>query len=130
MSEKYAIDKCINDFEFRNFVSWFLEKKEYHFFSMDDSRWDDENRKNNNDIIVVKDGTKYTVQTFLNKPITYYRISETKKDIEKEDVLDGIIFTNKNISEEAKKDALKNHIIIFDKDDLEEEFDSFKDLSE
>lgn len=126
MSELYAIDKCINEFEFRNFVAWFLEKKEYHFVSMDDDRWSDNESKNDNDFIVVKDGTKYTVQVFLNKKINNDIIEETEDDIERENVLDGIVFTNMEVTERNKNYALKKHITIFDKIDLEKEFYDYK----
>ena len=121
MGMMYAIDECINEFEFRNFVAWYLEKYEYHFVSMDDSRWSDD-KKNNNDFIVVKDGTRYTVQVFLTSPITNYKLDETVIDIEKEDVLNGIIFTNLEVTDEMKKKAKKKNIEILDREMLEKDY--------
>ena len=99
----YAIDECINEYEFRGFVIWYLKNHDYSFVSVDDELLNDEDRKNDNDIIVTKDDVKYTVQVFLNKKITDYRVKETNVDMEKEDVVDGIIFTNVEVSDEDKK---------------------------
>ena len=126
MSVLYAIDECINEFEFRKFVAWFLEKRDYHFVSMDDDRWSDNDKDNNNDIIVIKDNTKYTVQVFLNKKVDDDIIIETEDDIERENVFDGIVFTNLEVSEKEKNNAYQKHITIYDKSDLEQEFSDYK----
>ena len=122
----YAIDECINEFEFRNFVAWYLEKYGYHFVSMDDPRWSDDDEKNNNDIIVIKDNTKYTVQVFLKKPVSIYKINETVLDIEKENVLNGIIFTNEEVSDEMKEKGKKKNIEILDRNLLEKDFVEYR----
>ena len=121
----YAIDKCINEYEFRGFVIWYLKNHDYTFISVDDELLNDEDRKNDNDIIVSKDNIKYTVQVFLNKPITEYRIKETNIDMEKERVIKGIIFTNLEVSKEEKDKAMNKNITILDRSNLEEEYNNY-----
>ena len=66
----------------------------------------------------TKDNKKYTVQTFINKPITDKQIEETKKDMEKENVLYGLIVTNMEVDKKTKEKAEKSRITILDKSNL------------
>ena len=125
----YAIDECITDYEFRGFVIWYLKKHDYSFVSVDDELLNDDDKKNDNDIIVIKDGVKYTVQVFLNKKINDYRVKETNVDMEKEEVVDGIIFTNEEVDEKLKKNAVENHITILDRSVLEKEYRDYKKIA-
>ena len=126
MSDMYAIDNCINEYEFRGFVAWYLINHDYKFVSVGDSRLSDTVKENDNDIIMDKEKTKYTVQTYLNKQITEKEIEETFTDMIKEDVNKGIIFTNLEVTEKMIEKAVDKNIIILDRKILEKDYHDYR----
>lgn len=126
MTDFYIIDECINDYEFRGFVIWYLINHGYSFKSVDDELLKDEDKNNDNDIIVVKENVKYTVQVYLNKPIDISKIEETSKDIIDEGIYDGIIFTNLDVSVDNIKQAVERNITILDRNYLKNDYNTYK----
>ena len=123
MKEIHIVNRFMNKREFRNYVNTMLLKKDYQIMGPDDSRQSDSDQKNDNDLIVVKDGITYTVQTYLKKigNITKYNINETIEDMKKENVSNGLIITNVSVKKEIKKEAADNNIVILDKDAFEDD---------
>ena len=118
MEEIKIIDNFMDKREFRNYVYTMLHNNNYNPITIDDERISDDIKKNDNDLLATKDNKKYTVQTFLNKPITDKQIEETKKDMEKENVLYGLIVTNMEVDKKTKEKAEKSRITILDKSNL------------
>lgn len=115
------INEFLDEREFRNYCAYWLTKLGFTNIRIDDVRLSDEDPKNNNDFLATKNKKEYTVQTFLNKEITEKEVNETIEDMLKEKVDNGIIITNKNVSEEFRKYAKEKSIKIIDKDKLTEE---------
>lgn len=115
------IDEFLNELEFRNYCSYWLTKLGFTNIEIEDPRISDKDPKNNNDINAVRKNKEYTIQTFLNKDITEKEVEETLKDMEKEKVENGIIITNKRVSNEFIKYAQEKSIEIIDKKKFTEE---------
>ncbi len=115
------IDKFIDEREFRNYSAYWLSKLGFKNIRMDDARLSDEDPINDNDFLATKKNKEYTIQTFLNKDITEKEVNETIEDMLKEKVDNGIIITNKNVSEEFRKYAHEKSIDIIDRNELTEE---------
>ena len=64
------IDKYLNDYEFRNYSSYWLSELGFTNIEIEDPRFSDNDSKNDNDIFAKKAHKKYTIQTFLNRDIT------------------------------------------------------------
>ena len=118
MEDIKIIDNYMDDREFRNYVNILLLNLGYKHISIDDARIADDDILNNNDMLVVKDGKKYTVQTFLNEDITEKQVEETIVDMMKENVDYGIIVSNKIVSDEMKKYALNRNVVVLDRDEF------------
>ena len=67
-----------------------------------------------------KDDKDYTIQTFLNIDITEKEVEETLEDMKKEGVENGLIITNKKVSEKFKKYAQEKSVEIIDRRDFTE----------
>ena len=119
MKDIKIIDNFINDMEFRNYIHGRLYRNE-HFdeAEIDDVCLSDNDKENDNDIVVMKDGRKYTVQTFLNKDISLNRLKETKADIEREKAFGGIVITNKGYGNDVALFADENNILIWYRSEL------------
>ena len=118
MEELNIVKNYMDRREFRNYVTTMLSKHNYEIIKIDDVRISDEDKYNNNDIIVKKDNKKYTVQTYLNTPITDKHIEATLKDMDKENVSYGLIVTNFNVNKDIKNKAQKQQITILDREDF------------
>ena len=118
MEELNIVKNYMDRREFRNYVTTMLSKHNYEIIKIDDVRISDEDKYNNNDIIVKKDNKKYTVQTYLNTPITDKHIEATLKDMDKENVSYGLIVTNFIINKDIKNKAQKQQITILDREDF------------
>ena len=118
MKDLLIIDKFLDEREFRNYVHGILIKNNYSNVAIEDARLDDKSRINNNDILAIRDGIIYNVQTFLNKEITKKEVNETIKDMKKERVQNGLIVSNKEVSKSIKQMAKKNNIEVWDRTTL------------
>ena len=119
MKDIKIIDNFINDMEFRNYIYGRLVRSgDFDEPEIDDATLSDDDKVNDNDIIVMQDGKKYTVQTFLNKDITLNKLKETKADIEKEDAFGGIVITNRSYGHDVAIFAEENNILIWDRSEL------------
>ena len=120
MEEIKIVDKYMDEREFRNYVNTMLNKHNYNLIEIEDVRLSDKDEENNNDILVSKDNTTYTVQTYLNTKIGKKEIEDTLQDFEKEKVLNGIIVTNYYVDKDIKEEALEKNIIILDRKEFEQ----------
>lgn len=120
MEELKIVKNYMDEFEFRNYVYTMLHKNGYNPITVDDERVSDKTKLNDNDLLATKDNKKFTVQTYLNKPITDKEIEETEKDMDKENVSNGIIVTNSEVNKETKEKASKKHITILDKSEFKD----------
>ena len=120
MEEIKIVDKYMDEREFRNYVNTMFYKHNYQPIRIDDVRLSDDDKINDNDLIVIKGNDKYTVQTYLNTKIGKKEIDETVKDIEKEDVLYGLIVTNYYVDVDIKNKAIEKNITILDRAEFEE----------
>ena len=118
MKDLLIIDEFLDEREFRNYVYGILMKNNYSNVAIEDARLDDKSRINNNDILAIRDGIIYNVQTFLNKEITKKEVNETIKDMKKERVQNGLIVSNKEVSKSIKQMAKKNNIEVWDRTTL------------
>lgn len=118
MKDLLIIDEFLDDREFRNYVYGILMKNNYSNVAIEDARLDDKSRINNNDILAIRDGIIYNVQTFLNREITKKEVNETIKDMKKERVQNGLIVSNKEVSKSIKQMAKKNNIEVWDRTTL------------
>jgi len=119
MEEIKIVDNYMDEREFRNYVGTMFYKHGYYPIEMDDARLKDNDPTNDNDMLVRKDDVKYTVQTYLNTKIGAEQIEETRKDIEREKVVGGLIITNFYADKEIKEKALKDGIIVLDRAEFE-----------
>lgn len=119
MEEIKIVDKYMDEREFRNYVNTMLNKHNYNLIEIEDVRLSDKDEENNNDILVSKNNTTYTVQTYLNTKIGKKEIEDTLQDFEKEKVLNGIIVTNYYVDKDIKEEALEKNIIILDRKEFE-----------
>ena len=115
------IDKFLDKREFRNYSSHWLSKLGFTDIEIEDPRLSDDDPTNNNDILASKGNKKYTIQTFLNTPITEKEVNETLEDMVKEKVENGLIITNKMVSPEFRKYAKEKSIEIIDQSEFTEE---------
>lgn len=115
------IDNFIDEREFRNYCAYWLSKQGFKNIIIDDARLSDSDPINNNDFTATKNNIKYTIQTFLNKDITEKEVNETIEDMLKEKVDNGIIITNKNVSDKFREYAKEKSIEIIDKEEFTEE---------
>ena len=115
MKDLKKVDEFMDEREFRNYVSSLLVAKGYEFVGIDDARVSDEDSTNDNDIVVKKNGIKYTVQTFLNIAVGENEIDETIEDMKKERVSKGIVVTNSRVYDEIKEYASMNGIEVLDR---------------
>ena len=121
MEEIKIVGKYMDKREFRNYVYTMFYKHKYYIpISIDDVRLSDEDEINDNDLLVIKNNTTYTVQTYLNKKIGNKQIEETLKDMDKENVSHGIIVTNYFVDNNIKNKAKKNNITILDRAEFED----------
>ena len=120
MEEIKIVDKYIDDREFRNYINTMFYKHGYNPTEPDDARIADGDKTNDNDLLVIKDGMKYTVQTYLNTKIGEKQIKETLKDMDEEGLAYGLIVTNFYVDKETKKKASKQNITILDRSEFEE----------
>ena len=118
MKDLLIIDEFLDEREFRNYVHGILIKNNYSNVAIEDARLDDKSRINNNDILAIRDGIIYNVQTFLNREITKKEVNETIKDMKKERVQNGLIVSNKEVSKSIKQMAKKNKIEVWDRTTL------------
>ena len=114
------IDEFLDEREFRNYSCSWLEKLGFTNIKIDDPRVSDEDPANNNDFLARKDNKDYTIQTFLNTDITEKEVEETLEDMQKEGVENGLIITNKKVSEKFKKYAQEKSVEIIDRRDFTE----------
>ena len=115
------IDEFIDEREFRNYSSYWLSKLGFTNIKIEDPRLSDNDFKNDNDILASKDNKNYTVQTFLNMDITEKEVNETIEDMEKEKVENGIIITNRKVSQKFMEYAKEKSVEIIDRRNLTEE---------
>ena len=120
MEEIKIVDKYMDEREFRNYVNTMLNKHNYSLIEIEDVRLSDKDEENDNDILVSKNNTTYTVQTYLNTKIGKKEIEDTLQDFEKEKVLNGIIVTNYYVDKDIKEEALEKNIIILDRKEFEQ----------
>ena len=120
MEEIKIVDKYMDEREFRNYVNTMLNKHNYNLIEIEDIRISDKDEENDNDILVSKNNTTYTVQTYLNTKIGKKEIEDTLQDFEKEKVLNGIIVTNYYVDKDIKEEALEKNIIILDRKEFEQ----------
>ena len=120
MEELKIVDKYMDEREFRNYVNTMLNKHNYSLIEIEDVRLSDKDEENDNDILVSKNNTTYTVQTYLNTKIGKKQIKETLSDMEKEKVKYGLIVTNFYVDKETMKSAKELNIIILDRSEFEE----------
>ena len=118
MKDLLIIDSFLDDREFRNYIHGILMKNKFTNVAIEDERLSDRYNINNNDILAIKDGVIYTVQTYLNKVISKKEITETLKDMKKERVEHGLIISNKEVDNSIKKMANKKAIEIWDRTTL------------
>lgn len=118
MKDLLIIDEFLDEREFRNYVYSIMLKNNYSNVVVEDARLSDNSRLNNNDILAIKNGLIYTVQTFLNKEITKKEVNETIKDMKKERVQNGLIVSNKEVTKSIKQMAKKNNIEVWDRTTL------------
>ena len=118
MEDIKILDNYINDMEFRNYIHGILIKNGFEEVTIDDVSLCDDDDENDNDILAIKDGKKYTVQTYLNRSVTLEDLIETKKDIEKEKAYSAIVITNKGYDKEVDDFAKENDITIWDREQL------------
>ena len=115
------IDKYVDEREFRNYSTYWLSKLGFKNITIDDPSLNDKDSTNDNDFKATKRNKEYTIQTFLNKNITEKEVEETLIDMEKEHVENGIIVTNKEVSEEFIKYAKEKKIEIIDRSKFTED---------
>ena len=115
------IDKYLNELEFRNYSSYWLSKLGFNNIKIEDERLSDDDLINNNDIIATKGDRKYTIQTFLNKCISEKEVNETIEDMIEEHVDNGVIMTNRDVSNKFRKYAESKSIEIIERKDFTEE---------
>lgn len=118
MKDMLIIDSFLDDREFRNYVHSILIKNGFANVTIEDERLADRYKINNNDILAIKNGTIYTVQTYLNKDISKKEITETLNDMKKERVENGLIISNKEVATSVKESAKKKSIEIWDRTTL------------
>ena len=112
------IDEFLDEREFRNYSSSWLAKLGFTNIIIDDPRISDKDLTNDNDFLATKNDIKYTIQTFLNRDITKKDVDETLEDMKKENVENGIIITNKKVSNQFREYASEKSVEIFDRRDL------------
>lgn len=122
MKEIKIVDNYMDEREFRNYVSTMFYKHGYHPIEIDDARLKDKDKSNDNDILVTKNNIKYTVQTYLNTKISNDQIEDTKEDMKKEKVSNGLIVTNYYVSSTIKEKAFKEGIIVLDRAEFQDDF--------
>lgn len=115
------IDEFLNETEFRNYSSYWLGELGFTNIRIEDPRLADSEEKNDNDILATKGQKEYTIQTFLNVDITEKELNETIEDMLKEHVDNGIIITNKKVSDAFRIYAKDKNVEIIDRKDLNEE---------
>ena len=115
------IDEFLNETEFRNYGGYWLSKLGFTDIRVEDPRVSDGDPTNDNDMLARKDKKEYTIQTFWNVDITEKEVNETIEDMLKENVDNGIIFTNKKVSEKFRKYAKEKNVEIIDRRELNEE---------
>ena len=115
------IDEFLNEREFRNYSSNWLKTLGFKDIVIEDPRLSDDDPTNDNDIMATKKKKNYTIQTFLNVDITEKQVKETIDDMKKENVNNGIIVTNRRVSEKFKKYAKEKSINIIDRRGFTEE---------
>ncbi len=115
------IDEFIDEREFRNYSSYWLSKLGFTNIRIEDPRLSDSDQSNDNDILASKKNKDYTIQTFLNEEITEKSVDETIEDMIKENVENGIIITNKNVSQKFREYAKEKSVEIIDRKNLTEE---------
>ena len=115
------IDEYVDEREFRNYCGHLLSKLGFTNIEIEDPRLSDEDSLNNNDILASKKNKKYTIQTFLNQDITEKEVEETLEDMKKENVENGIIITNKEVSLNFRKYAKEKSIEIIDRNKITDE---------
>lgn len=118
MKDLLIIDSFLDDREFRNYVHSILLKNSFTNVAIEDERLSDRYKINNNDILAIKNGTIYTVQTYLNKEISKKEINETLNDMKKERVENGLIISNKEVARSIKEAAKKKCIEVWDRTTL------------
>lgn len=114
------IDEFLDEREFRNYSSSWLSKLGFKNIEIEDPRISDDDPTNDNDILATKRKKEYTIQTFLNVDITEKEVNETIEDMLKEKVDNGIIVTNKRVSDKFKEYAKEKSIDIIDRKDFTE----------
>ena len=115
------IDEFLNETEFRNYSGYWLSKLGFTDIRVEDPRVSDGDPTNDNDLLARKDKKEYTIQTFWNVDITEKEVNETIEDMLKENVDNGIIFTNKKVSEKFRTYAKGKNVEIIDRRELNEE---------
>lgn len=118
MKDLLIIDSFLDDREFRNYVHGILLKNNFTNVAIEDERLSDRYKINNNDILAIKNGTIYTVQTYLNKELSKKEINETLNDMKKERVENGLIISNKEVAKNIKEAAKKKSIEVWDRTTL------------
>ena len=119
MDELTVIDRFLDDREFRNYIASLLSRRGFREVRIEDVRTADGRRDNDNDLLVQKEGSIYTVQTYLNRVITSREISETVQDIDMENADGGILVTNTEVNGDVKKLAEGKQVEIWDRAVLE-----------
>lgn len=114
------IDKFLDEREFRNYSSYWLTKLGFDKVEIEDPRLSDDDLNNNNDIYAIKN-KQYTAQTFLNKNLTKKELKETLNDMKKENIENGLIITNREVSDEFREYALEHSVEIIDRQYFDEE---------
>lgn len=118
MKDLSIIDNFLDEREFRNYIVTLLPKLGFTDITYDDVRVSDNDVINDNDIKAIKNDTKYTIQTFLNRDITKKEIDETILDMLDERVSYAAIVTNKCVDKDIIDLAYQNSIEIIDRDIL------------
>ena len=119
MDELTVIDRFLDDREFRNYIASLLSRRGFREVRIEDVRTADGRRDNDNDLLVQKEGSIYTVQTYLKREITNREISETVQDIDMENADGGILVTNTEVNGDVKKLAEGKQVEIWDRAVLE-----------
>ena len=114
------IDEYLDEREFRNYTSTWLENLGFKDIVIEDERLSDENSLNDNDMMARKNHKRYTIQTFLNQEITEKEVAETIEDMKKENVEHGLIVTNKKVSDQFRRYAKEKGVEIIDRRDFTE----------
>ena len=118
MSDIFILDNCVDDREFRNYVATILEADGFKDIDIEDiSLWDN-NPDNDNNLTAKKGSVKYAIQTYLNKEIDQKDVDKTVKYVKQQAVYDGIIVTNREVSDEIKRYAIIYNVEIWDRPTL------------